>query len=72
MTKSFDDITIRNLSDIISGMLTHTKISEQLLSAGILETGQGTNKIDRIFYALKARQDKINVEIMYWLLLLDF
>ncbi|MDZ4744722.1 MAG: TIGR02391 family protein [bacterium] len=58
MTKSFDDITLRNLSDIISGMLTHTKISEHLSSAGISQTEQGTNKTDRIFYALKSRQEQ--------------
>ena len=58
MTKSFDDITLRNLSDIISGMLTHTTISQYLSSAGIAETGKGTNKTDRIFYALKARQEQ--------------
>lgn len=56
MTDIFDDITLRNLSDILAGMLTHTKITEHLSSAGISETGQGTNKTDRIFYALKARQ----------------
>lgn len=39
-------------------MLTHTKISEYLSSSGILETRQGINKTDRIFYALKARQEQ--------------
>ncbi|MET4084277.1 uncharacterized protein (TIGR02391 family) [Pedobacter sp. UYP30] len=58
MTKSFDDITLRNLSDIISNMLTHTKISEHLSSAGIIEAEQGANKTDRIFYALKKRQEQ--------------
>lgn len=58
MTKSFDDITLRNLSDIIAGMLTHNKISEQLVSAGISEAEQGINKTDRIFYALKRRQEQ--------------
>lgn len=58
MTKSFDDITLRNLSDIISGMLTHTKISEYLSSAGISESQRGANKTDRLFYALKERQEQ--------------
>lgn len=58
MTKSFDDITLRNLSDIISGMLTHTKISEHLLGAGISGSQRGTNKTDRLFYALKERQEQ--------------
>lgn len=40
-------------------MLTHTKISEQLAGAGILEAG-GNNKTDRIYYALKARQKQDN------------
>lgn len=59
MTQTFDDITLRNLSDIISDMLTHTKISEQLAGAGILEAG-GNNKTDRVYYALKARQKQDN------------
>lgn len=58
MTSSFDDITLRNLSDIISGMLTHRQISEQLSSASIAESQEGTNKTDRVFYALKARQQQ--------------
>ncbi|MEI7591209.1 MAG: TIGR02391 family protein [Deltaproteobacteria bacterium] len=58
MTNSFDDITLRNLSDIISGMLTHTKISEHLSGAGIKESQLGTNKTDRLFYALKERQEQ--------------
>lgn len=59
MTQAFDDITLRNLSDIISDMLTHPKISEQLAGAGILEAG-GNNKTDRVYYALKARQKQDN------------
>jgi len=60
MTPSFDDITLRNLSDIISGMLTHRQISEQLSSAGISETGEGNNKTDIVYYALKSRQKQDN------------
>lgn len=56
MTKSFDDITLRNISDIISNMLTHTKITEHLSGAGISQSQTGTNKTDRLFYALKERQ----------------
>jgi len=56
MTPSFDDITLRNISDIISNMLTHRQISEQFSSVGILETGEGSNKTDRVYYALQTRQ----------------
>ncbi|MDN3706669.1 TIGR02391 family protein [Myroides ceti] len=56
MTNSFDDITLRNISDIISNILTHAKITEHLESAGISPSQNGTNKTDRIFYALKERQ----------------
>ena len=56
MTPSFDDITLRNLSNIISDILTHKQISEQFSSAGITENGEGSNKTDRIYYALKAKQ----------------
>ena len=38
MTKSFDDITLRNISDIISNILTHTKITEHLSGAGISQS----------------------------------
>lgn len=60
MTQSFDDITLRNLSDIISGsMLTHGQITEQLASSNIAQAG-GSNKTERIFHALKARQKQDN------------
>ena len=58
MTNSFDDITLRNLSDRVSLMLTHSKISEHLSAAGIAESSRGTNKSDRIFFALKERQQQ--------------
>jgi len=58
MIESFDDIALRNLSDIISGMLKHAQITEQLASAGIAQSQNGTNKTDRIFYALKERQEQ--------------
>ncbi len=60
MTQSFDDITLRNLSDIISNMLTHRQISETLLSSGISDTSEGLNKTNRIYYALRARQKQDN------------
>jgi uncharacterized protein (TIGR02391 family) len=57
MTAKFDDISLRNISDIVSEMLTHNKITEQLESANISQSG-GTNKTDRIFCALKKRQEQ--------------
>ena len=57
MIPLFDDITLRNLADILAGILTHTKISETLASLNIEEAG-GTNKTDRIFNALKTRQKR--------------
>lgn len=60
MTKSFDEITLRNLSNIVSGILTHRQISEHLHSASITDTGEGSNKSDRLFYSLKARQKQDN------------
>jgi len=56
MVKSFDDLTIRNLADVLSGILSHTKITEFLKATGIAEVAAGGNKTDRIFYALIARQ----------------
>ncbi|SEJ78773.1 TIGR02391 family protein [Dyadobacter sp. SG02] len=56
MTDSFDDITLRNLSGIISAILTHSQITEQLSSSLIAEASQGSNKNDRIYYSLKERQ----------------
>lgn len=55
MTQSFDDITLHNISDIIADILTHGKITDQLASAGISQAG-GSNKPDRVFFALKERQ----------------
>lgn len=60
MVQTFDDIALRNLSDIISDILTHRQITEQLSSARISETGEGNNKTDRIYYALKAKQTQDN------------
>jgi uncharacterized protein (TIGR02391 family) len=60
MTAKFDDLTLRNFSDIISVIITHTKITEYLSSSGIVESLHGSNKTDRLFYALKERQNKDN------------
>jgi len=60
MTNSFDLHTIRSLADILSGILTHKQISEQFQNAGIVDTNEGTNKQDRIYFSLKARQKQDN------------
>jgi uncharacterized protein (TIGR02391 family) len=59
MIKSFDPSTLRSLSKIIGeDILTHKEINEQFQNAGISDTGEGTNKSDRIYYSLKARQSQ--------------
>lgn len=55
--KIFDDITLRNLSDAIAGILTHSKISEYFANSNIQESG-GTNKTDRVYYAFKFIQQQ--------------
>lgn len=55
MTRPFDDITLRNLSDAIGGMLTHTEITEYFANSNIQEYG-GSNKTDRLYYAFGFRQ----------------
>lgn len=55
MTKSFDDIALRNISDIVSDILTHSKITDFLSNSNIPQAG-GNNKTDRIFNALKEKQ----------------
>lgn len=57
MTKSFDDTALRNISDIISDILTHSKITNFLNSSNIAQAG-GNNKTDRIFNALKEKQQQ--------------
>lgn len=54
----FDDAALFSLSEIISENLTHTKISTELSSCNIPPSSQGTNKRDRIFYALKEKQQQ--------------
>jgi uncharacterized protein (TIGR02391 family) len=60
MTNNFDEITLRNLSNIVSGILTHRQISEHLQNTSITDTGEGSNKSDRLFYSFKARQKQDN------------
>lgn len=57
MIKIFDKQDLRNISDVLSEIITHNKITEYLQDCNILESG-GSNKSDRIYYALKERQDK--------------
>ena len=55
MTQLFDDTALRNISDILSVILTHSKITHFLSSSSIPQAG-GSNKPDRIFNALKQKQ----------------
>lgn len=57
MVNVFDKQDLRNISDAISEMITHSKITEYLQYCNIEESG-GSNKSDRIYYALKDRQEK--------------
>lgn len=57
MVKIFDNQDLRNISDVLSGIITHSNITEYLKDCNISESG-GSNKTDRIYYALKERQDK--------------
>jgi len=57
MTNNFDFNTLRSLSIIIGEqILTHKQINEQFQNSGLVDTGEGTNKPDRIYFSLKARQ----------------
>jgi uncharacterized protein (TIGR02391 family) len=57
MVNNFDLNTIRSLSVLIGEeILTHRQINEQLQNSGIIDVGEGTNKPDRIYHSLKARQ----------------
>lgn len=61
MTNNFDLSTIRSLSTIIGEqILTNRQITEQFLNSSLVDTGEGTNKPDRIYYCLKARQKQDN------------
>lgn len=57
MTNSFDLNVLRSISKIIGEqILTHKQIVEQFQNAGLVDNGEGTNKPDRIYHTLKARQ----------------
>jgi len=57
MTNSFDFSTLRTISKIIGEViLTHKQIDEQFHNSGLVDTCEGSNKPDRIYYTLKARQ----------------
>jgi hypothetical protein len=61
MTKSFDPSTLRSISKIIGEqILTHKEINEQFHNSGLIDTGEGTNKPDRIYYTLTSRQKQDN------------
>lgn len=57
MVKIFDNQDLRNIADVLSEIITHSKITEYLQDCNISESG-GSNKSDRIYNALKERQDK--------------
>lgn len=56
--KSFDHTTLKNIAEVVSVILSHTEITQELQLAGIKESNQGTNKKDRLFYAMKDRQQQ--------------
>ena len=57
MTNSFDLSILRSISKIIGeDILTHKQINEQFQNSGLVDTGEGSNKPDKIYYTLKARQ----------------
>ncbi len=59
MIESFDPSTLRSISKIIGEeILTHREINEQFQNAEITDNGEGTNKPDKIYYSLKARQSQ--------------
>ena len=55
MIQLFDDTALRNISDVISEILTHSKITYFFNTKCIIEMG-GNNKKDRVFHALKEKQ----------------
>lgn len=61
MTDSFDLNILRSVSKIVGeDILTHKQINEQFQNAGLIDTGEGTNKPDRIYNTLKNRQKQDN------------
>ena len=66
MTTSFDLSTLRSISKIIGeNILTHKQINEQFQNSGLVDTGEGTNKPDRIYNTLKARQIQDNLSLIH-------
>ena len=60
MTNNFDLNTLRSIAEIIGDILTHKQINEQFLNANIIDSGEGTNKPDRIYHSLKLKQNQDN------------
>ncbi|MBX2896347.1 MAG: TIGR02391 family protein [Cyclobacteriaceae bacterium] len=58
--QSFDEVTLRNISKIFSDILSHKQITEQFTICGIVESGPGSNREDRIYYSLQERQKQDN------------
>lgn len=57
MITRFDDLALRNISGVLSGILTHGKITDMLALCNIPQA-EGANKQDRLFYAFKRIQDR--------------
>lgn len=49
MIRIFDKQDLRNISDVLSEIITHSKITEYLRDCNISES-EGSNKSDRIYY----------------------
>lgn len=56
MIESFDDITIRNISDFCSNILTHKIITEKLKSCRIVDMHPSGSKTDRVYHSLIEKQ----------------
>ena len=53
----FDEQALRNFASVLASILTHGKITEMLVLCNIPQA-EGSNKSDRIYYALKRIQDR--------------
>ena len=53
----FDEQALRNFASVLASILTHGKITEMLALCNIPQA-EGSNKSDRIYYALKRIQDR--------------
>jgi uncharacterized protein (TIGR02391 family) len=61
MIENFNLSTLRSISKIIGEqILSNKEISEQFHNSGLIDTKEGTNKPDRIYYTLTSRQKKDN------------